>query len=108
MTQAGFFFDAPLEHDPVSQLPPLRPLSPFKTGTEQDKQEFIARVRLALTELDYPAELTINDVLGHVGLNPVSMIAWHRSRVLDVLMEQGSRYKSYPREGQPPIFKRER
>ena len=98
MDQSGFDFgEGALTALPVSQLlpEPEAPTSKPGIGSNEEKEEFRTLVRKALVEMSALEVLLTDDVLRHMGINPVAMSAWQRSRILEVFGEPVSRYKAY-------------
>lgn len=114
MSQASFFFDAPLTETPASQIPP-KPVIPASIPTECE-----AFVQAALVVLETIADgFDVQDVLKAMGVPKLSIIGWHWSRVLEAIKrptpglpyDQGpyGPFQSYKQDGKtlyrrlPPI-----
>lgn len=94
MEQFGFSFDAPLEHIPVSQLPPpapkvdVPPLPP-----ENDKAAFEAQALAVLHLL--PDDFELEDVLDLLNIPRLGRVAWHRARILSVICHPDNGFRGY-------------
>lgn len=75
-TQSGFFFDAPLTSDPVSQLVPRAPRC--------EKEQFVERLRGLLDSI--ADDIDIDAPLLAIGLAKESLTGWHRARSMEALI----------------------
>lgn len=96
MDQAGFSFDAALDHIPASQLPPTSPHQRIHTVSENEN--FVEKLSAVLPDL--PDDIDLDDLLLAVGLQKHSLIDWHRSRALDALLGS-SIYQAYDANPDP-------
>jgi hypothetical protein len=80
MTQASFFFDAPLTEIPASQIPP-KPVIPASIPTECE-----AFLQAALIVLETISDgFDTDDVLAVMGVPKLARVGWHRLRVLEAI-----------------------
>jgi hypothetical protein len=83
--QTGFFFDAPLEHIPVSQLPPPAPPPAPKVAAPapSDNEAFVQAALVVLETIEDGFD--IETVLAAMGVHKLSISGWHKSRILDAV-----------------------
>lgn len=89
MEQTGFFFDAPLEHIPATQIPAAAPVpKPVPPPVvhqvkREDDEAFVQKALVVLETIE--DDFDTDDVLEIMGVEVLSRKGWHRARVMEAI-----------------------